>query len=280
MSENLLQDRYVKVGNINTRFWTAGNKGPSVLLIHGAGGSVENWLPNIGAFTEEYRIYALDLPGFGRSDKPSIPYSVPYLAEFVPDFLAVHGVERAHIVGHSMGGAIALQMAFSRPNMLDKLVLVDALGFGTRAHVALRLMALPFIGERMIRPSRKGTKNLFKTAFFNPAVLTEEMIDFVIETAGLPGYGEAFLSAGRSFSSVWGVKRKFVQSIVDNARRLRCPTLVIWGKQDKLLPVEHAHVADSVIANAKLQLFDACGHLPQLEHPEAFNSTVLRFLAG
>ena len=280
MSQNLPQDRYVKVGNINTRFWTAGNKGPAVLLIHGLGGSAENWQPNIDALAEKYRVYVLDLPGFGRSDKPVVPYSVPYFAGFLPEFLALQGIERVTLVGNSMGGAIAVQVACSRPDMVDKLVLVDAAGFGTKANIAFRLVSIPFLGERLIRSSRKATQNVLRTLFHDPSLVTEEMIDFALEIAGRPGYRESFLTTVRSVLSFRGAKGTFVQSTLDSAHRLRCPTLVVWGRQDKLLPIQDAHIAASVIPNAKLELLDACGHCPQLEHPEAFNSTVLRFLGG
>lgn len=280
MSENLRKDRYFKVGDINTRFWKAGNKGPSVVLIHGLGGCVENWQQNIDAFAEEYRVYALDLPGFGRSDKPAVPYSIPYLAQFVQDFLTTQGVRRATMVGNSMGGAIALELAFSSADMVDKLVLVDAAGFGTEVNIAFRLITVPFIGECLSRPSRKGSENMLRTLFFDPSMITEEMIDFGLELALLPGRGKAFLSTARSFLGFRGVKQAIVKSVIDNAHRLSCPTLIVWGKQDRIFPVEHAHVGAKVIPNATLQLFDACGHCPHLEYPEAFNSTVLQFLAG
>jgi len=280
MFENHRQDRYVKVGNINTRFWTAGNRGQSVILIHGLGGFVESWQQNIDAFAEEHRVYALDLPGFGRSDKPAAPYSIPYLAQFVIDFLTTQGIRRATIVGNSLGGAIALELAFSCTDMVEKLVLVDAAGFGTKVHIALRLITIPFIGECISRPSRKGTEKFLKTAFFDESMITEEMIDFGLEMANLPGGGKALLSTARSFLGFRGAKQTFIQNVIANSNHLSCPTLIVWGRQDKVLPIEGAHIAAKVIPNAELQLFDACGHTPQLEHPEAFNSAVLQFLTG
>jgi pimeloyl-ACP methyl ester carboxylesterase len=280
MPGNDLKDRYVKVGSINTRYWAEGDKGPSMVLIHGLGGSIENWVSNIGALAENHHVYALDLVGFGRSDKPEVPYSVSYLKQFVIDFLALQGVEKATIVGNSMGGAVALHLAFSRPDMVDNIVLVDSGGFGTQVHINFRLVTLPLIGERLIHPSRKGTIAVLNTIFFDPSVITEEMIDVGQEIATLPGCGQAFLTTARSFLSFWGQKRDFVRSITDNVHRLRCPTLIIWGKQDKVLPIEHAHVAASVVPNATLQVFDSCGHAPQAERPVDFNATVLQFLAG
>jgi pimeloyl-ACP methyl ester carboxylesterase len=279
MSGNVLQDRYVKVGNINTRFWTAGTTGPSILMIHGLGGSVEFWQPNVGALGETHRVYALDLPGFGRSDKPAAPYSIPYFTRFVTDFLTSQGVERTHLVGNSLGGAIALAVAASRPDMVGRLVLVDPVGFGTAVHMMLRTVSLPLLGERVMRPSRKGIENMLKTLFLDPLTVTQEMTDNSFEIASLPGSGWSFVTTARSLFGFWGTKRNVRESAIDNARSLRCPSLIIWGKQDKILPATQARSAVKVIPNATLQLFDSSGHCPQLEQPAEFNSTVLRFLA-
>jgi pimeloyl-ACP methyl ester carboxylesterase len=104
MPENLMEDRYVKVGNINTRFWIAGTEGTPVLLIHRAGGCIENWQPNINALGQKHRVYALDLAGSGISDKPTVQYSVPFLAQFVFDFFTIQNVQKVYIIGNSMGG--------------------------------------------------------------------------------------------------------------------------------------------------------------------------------
>ncbi len=273
------QDRYVKVGNINIRFWAKGDKGAAVLLIHGLGGSVENWQSNIDAFAEKFRVYALDLPGFGRSDKPNAPYSVPYLAGFIPEFLATQGIKKANIIGNSLGGAIAVHFASAYPSMAEKLVLVDPAGYGTESHIVLRLITVPSLGEVLIRPSRKGTTKMLTTLLYDPSVVTKEMIDFGLEIAGLPGYGRSFLATARSVLTIRGAKDAFVKSTLDRSRQVGCPTLVIWGKEDRLLPLEHGYNAIGAIPKARLHLIDACGHCPQIEQPEAFNATLLSFLS-
>ncbi len=278
MSGNLPEDRYVKVGNLNTRFWAAGDKGTAILLIHGLGGSVENWQPNIDAFAEKFRVYALDLPGFGRSDKPDVPYSVPYLAEFIPEFLAAQGIKKASVVGNSLGGAIAVHLASAYPDMVEKLVLVDPAGFGTESHILLRLISVPSLGEILVRPSRKGTTKVLTALFYDPSVVTKEMVEVGFEIACLPGYSRSFLATARSVLTIRGTKGAFVKSTLERSRQVRCPTLVIWGKEDRLLPLEHGYKAVGAIPEARLHLFDACGHCPQIEQADAFNVTVLPFL--
>ena len=280
MSDKLLNDRYIKIGNINTHYWAAGDEGPVLILIHGLGRSLETWKLNIDALAQKHRVYALDLAGFGRSDKPMVQYSVPYLTQFVRDFLVSQQVDRATIIGNSMGGAIALQMAFSHPEWIHKLILVAPVGFGTELYMGLRLVTVPYIGEIMTRPHHIGARFMLKSIIFDKSLITNEMIDLEFQIAALPGAGNALLATARSFLGIKGVKPKFVNSIVSNVHRLKCPTLVIWGKQDKILPVRQAHHAAHKIPNAKLKLLDECGHTPSLEYSETFNSTVLEFLAG
>ena len=116
------QDQYVDVQGVTTRYWTAGSTGSPVVLIHGIGGYAENWLPTFGALATEHQVCALDLIGQGRTDKPlDVPYSIDALAQFVKDFMAATGIEHAHVVGHSLGGAIATRLVLMHPETVDNL---------------------------------------------------------------------------------------------------------------------------------------------------------------
>ncbi len=124
------QDRYVQVGQINTRYWTEGDKGTTVILLHGIGSSVETWTYNISVLAQHHRVYAVDLVGAGRSDKPPATYSLTYLAQFVLGFMDAMSIECASLVGNSLGGGVALQFALNFPQKVEKLVLVNSLGLG------------------------------------------------------------------------------------------------------------------------------------------------------
>ena len=123
MTAQTAQDQYVQVGRINTRFRALGNGGSDVILIHGLGGYLEHWTENIEPLADHHRVYALDLVGFGRSDKPEAAYSMPFFARFVRDFMDGQGIERATLAGNSLGGSIALQFAIDFPERVEKLVL-------------------------------------------------------------------------------------------------------------------------------------------------------------
>jgi pimeloyl-ACP methyl ester carboxylesterase len=279
MSTQAPQVQYTKVGQINTRFWALGDEGSTVLLIHGIGGSLEDWMLNSDALSEHHRVYALDLVGSGHSDKPSVSYTFSYLAQFVNDFMEAQNIDRASLIGHSLGGGVSLQFTIQFPDKVDKLVLVNSAGLGKEGSILFRLPTLPILGELLTRPSRKGTANLLKACVHDPAVVTDELIELAYSLAVLPGAQNAFLSTVRSLGNFRGIRKDFLRSIVDNLGTITAPTLVFWGQQDRILPVAHAYIAEKRIPNARLHIFNPCGHLTQLERPEEFNSIVLKFLA-
>lgn len=110
------QDRYIRVGQINIRYWAEGSQGSPVVLIHGIGGYIESWLPSFDVLAAQHRVYAVDLLGHGRTDKPlDVSYKIADLAQFVKDFMAALEIEHAHLVGHSLGGAIATRLSLVCP---------------------------------------------------------------------------------------------------------------------------------------------------------------------
>jgi pimeloyl-ACP methyl ester carboxylesterase len=279
MSAQTPQDQYIKVGQINTRFWTAGDEGTIVMLIHGIGDSVETWILNIIALAQHHRVYAIDLVGFGRSDKPKVPYSLSYGAQFVSDFMEAQHIDKASLVGNSMGGGVALQFAIQFPDKVEKLVLADSAGLGKELAPFFRLFTLPLIGECLTRPSRKGTAWLLKELVYDPAMITDELVETCYQLAVLPRAQKSFLSALRAGVNLCGMRTKVVRSIVDNLATITAPTLIIWGRQDRVFPLTHAYVAQGRIPDAELHIFDPCGHAPHFELPEEFNALVLEFLA-
>lgn len=278
MKKQSYEDQYINVGGINTRFWTAGDEGKILVLIHGAFSSVEFWLSNLPALAENYRVYALDMPGFGLTDK--IPFnSFPQGAQFINDFMKTQNIDRASLIGHSMGGGLSLQYIYRYPDKVERLILVNAFGLGRKMHIIFKLLSIPVIGELISRPSRNGSKRTLNTAVYNRSVVTDEMVDLSYRLAKIPGTQKAFLSMIRKEMNVFGVPPEFIRSFTDNLHTITAPTLIIWGEQDPILPLEQAYVALKQIPDARLEVFERCGHLPHLEYPDRFNSLVLEFLA-
>jgi 4,5:9,10-diseco-3-hydroxy-5,9,17-trioxoandrosta-1(10),2-diene-4-oate hydrolase len=251
-----------------------------VLLIHGIGGSVEEWRLNIETLAERHRVYAIDMVGFGYSDKPAAKYSFSYLAQFVNDFIDAQTIERATLIGHSLGGGVVLKFAIQFPNKVDRLVLVSSAGLGKEVHLAFRLSSLPLIGNWLTRPSRKGTAQLLADCYFDQDLITDEFIEFKYQMGSLPGAQQSFLSTVRTSANFRGLRDHVINSIVDNLAAITAPKFIIWGQQDRILPVAHAQVAASKIPSARLHIFDPCGHCPPEERPAEFNPLVSEFLAG
>jgi 4,5:9,10-diseco-3-hydroxy-5,9,17-trioxoandrosta-1(10),2-diene-4-oate hydrolase len=280
MAEQTPQDQYVKVGDINTRFRTAGDEGTTVILVHGIGDAVETWESNIQVLGEHHRVYALDIMGFGRSDKPRIQPSLSIGAQFVSDFMETQHIERASVIGNSMGGGISLQFALQFPDKLEKLVLESAAALGTGVATFFRVFSIPVIGELLTRPSHWGTAWLLKQIAYDPALITDDMVELYYQLTKLPGAQWSFLTALRVGVNFFGQRPEFTRPIVENLGKIKCPTLIIWGQQDRIIPVAHAQVARNGIPTSELQILDPCGHGPHFERPDDFNKLVLDFLAG
>ncbi len=280
MSEQQLKDQYVQVGNIRTRYWALGEGESTVILLHGIGCYIENWEENIAALAQGRRVYALDLPGFGRSDKPQIRFSYPYFVEFVKKFMAVQNVDKAVLIGESMGGGIVLLFALQYPHQVEKMVLADSAGMGREVSISLRMLTIPILGELLARPSRKGAIQVLRQIFYNQALITDQMIEEAFEMSLLPGAQRCLLSMLRSGCNIWGGKSAAYHAVLDRLEELRMPALIIWGAQDRILPVAHAHIAAQRLPNAKLHIFDQCGHMPNIEHAQEFNALVIDFLSN
>ena len=273
-----MEDKFVQVGQVRTRYRTLGDQGSTVILLHGIARSLEDWSENMRALSSLHRVFALDLVGFGLSDKPDLPYSVPFLAGFVRQFMQTLGLEPAVLMGNSMGGAVALELAFSNPELVEALVLAAPAGIGPKGAKWLAWCSVPIVGELIAQPSRAGTERIQKSLFANPDFFTPERITRDFELAVQPGATKAFLKTLRSMANYNGVRSSLYEPTLERLGLLKIPTLIVWGVQDHVLPVEYAPVAHAKIPNSELEMYDPCGHFPMLERSDEFNARVLAFL--
>ena len=267
------KDHHVKVGKIKTRFWVEGSQGPHVLLIHGLGGYVESWEQNIAPLAEYYQVYALDLPGHGLTDKPlDFSYKIEDLAIFIRDFMGAVQVDKAHIMGHSLGGAIATRLALKFSNVVEKLVLVGSAGLGRESSTMFSLMGIPILGELITRPSLASSANNAKFLVFDPALMTPDSAALNYRMTSLPNAQKAFLKTLRENSYLLGQDKSMYGPNVGGLGKIAKPVLVIWGREDKLVPVSHAEVAAQGLPDVCVQILEKCGHLPMIEHPQVLMS--------
>jgi len=273
---NNLDAKYVSVNGVRIRYVLEG-KGPPVLLLHGFGQFLEGWILNLGPLSENYQVCALDFPGHGLSEKPRIDYSLPIAVKFVSDFMQALKIERASLVGHSIGGLVSLITAINSPEKVDKLVLVDCAGLTTETSLRKKLVALPGIGEIVVRPTtRAGTRQGMRRALYNRDFITEKMVDLNYRYLKMPGAKEAMLSIIRCGVRLNGPNSQAIAA--DKLQMVSVPTLLIHGAQDQSIPLRHSRIACRLIPEAQLRVIEASGHCPFLEKADEFNEAVLSFL--
>jgi pimeloyl-ACP methyl ester carboxylesterase len=252
-------------------------EGSPVVFIHGLSGCWQNWLENIPFFARNHRVIAMDLPGFGSSELPNEEISIPGYGCFVDSFLETIGVEHAAIVGHSMGGFIAAETAIAVPHRVERLVLVSAAGGYpvTRARDRLGLTAFrlsapltPAVitrrAELMRRPRLRASLLLSVVRY--PSRISPELVYEVTSGAGKPG----FLSALKALGSY---------DFRDRLPEIDDPTLIVWGRNDRIVSVRGADIYERLIPGARKVIFEQTGHVPMLERPARFNRLVADFLA-
>ncbi|MBM3238514.1 alpha/beta fold hydrolase [Candidatus Poribacteria bacterium] len=282
--KSVIESQYIQIGDVNVHYLTAptsviGEEGKSspVILIHGLGAFAETWIYNILPLSKKFCVYAPDVVGFGHSDKPDVIYSLAYFVNFLEDFMDALSIERASIVGNSMGGLIALSFALEHPERVDKLVLVDNAGFGKKVSWGLRLLTLPLIGKLLTaKTSKSGIKRGLSGSFYNSKFVTDEWVEKAYAISRLPGSKRTFLATLRSGVGILGLKREAI--LLDKLPQLQVPTLIVWGKEDKVISVSQAYAAFKKIPKAQLHIFEKCGHAPQVEKAEEFNRVVSEFL--
>ena len=270
------ESRYATVDGISTHYVVAG-EGPPVLLIHGLGASVVTWRDNIGPLSAAHRVYAVDLPGHGDSDKPDIDYAVDTMVRFVVRFLESLNVESTAIIGNSIGGALGLITALRHPELVTRLLLVDSAGLGREISAYLKLVSIPGLGALLESSRVGGTRLMLKKVFTDETFVTQELLDELYRSRQMPGAKEAVVKVIRRTVSLRGVRREFLY--LDDLPSLSMPLMLVWGAQDLILPVSHAYRASEAAPNALLKVFDECGHWPHMERASEFNSLALDFLS-
>jgi pimeloyl-ACP methyl ester carboxylesterase len=256
--------------------------GPVLLLIHGMGGSYENWREVMEPLARRHRVIAPDLPGHGTSAPGAGDYSLGALATGLRDLLLALGHDRATLVGHSLGGGIAMQLAYQFPELAERLVLVSSGGLGPEVSVILRAAALP-------------GADLFIAATAKPGRLAGAVLGRGLAAIGLRptadvaevASGYASLADGERRAAFLATLRSVINSggqLIDGRDRLYLaadvPVLILWGARDPIIPVRHGEHAHEAIPGSRFEIFEGVGHVPQLEAPGRFVAVLEEFIDG
>jgi 2-hydroxy-6-oxonona-2,4-dienedioate hydrolase len=244
------------------RYYDVGS-GPPLLLIHGIGGDADEWVFCLEPFSKSHRVLALDLLGFGRSGKRPIEYHIAGFVEVVGHFLKTLRIDHAAILGESLGGWIAAAFALKFPEIVDKLILVDAAG------VWGDIKNLPVD----VRVSTIGhLREVFQLLFYDKRLVSEALVDMAYRLHLERGDGYTIDSVLRSQEG----GRERLDNVIGG---IAAPTLIVWGEQDEMIPLTVGQRLQKLIAGSKLEVIPQCGHLPALEKPAEFARRVLEFLA-
>ncbi|MDP3939437.1 MAG: alpha/beta fold hydrolase [Deltaproteobacteria bacterium] len=264
----------IEVNGVKAHYVDEG-EGPVIVLLHGFTMSTHSWRFNIAPLAKRFRVIAVDLPGFGQSEKPrQFLYDMTGFARWVCDFLDALGVCRAAFVGNSMGGGVAYTVATTEPDRVSSLVLVDAVGYQPRNErfFIFRIMGIPWLGE-------------FSTATLNGLAVRLILRTFIFHDPGfvtadvVREYIAPLKSAGGRAAALRTI-RTIDFDAAPGSVPCRRPTLILWGDRDRIVPVSHAQLFARDLQDAKLHVFENAGHFPQVERAEAFNHEVETFVAA
>ena len=255
--------------------------GPVLLLLHGLGCDHKTWLPVIASLSRRYTVIAPDLLGHGRSDKPRADYSVAGYANGMRDLLTVLGVDRVTVVGHSFGGGVAMQFAYQFPERTERMVLVAPGGLGPEVSPAIRAVTLPGFSQAMAVVSLPGLRQATTfglRALANTGVPAVRDLDEVAAMVDSFKDPMARAAVHRVVSSVVDWRGQLV-TMVDRAYLTQAMAIcVIWGRDDAVIPVRHAQVAEELAPGVTVEVVDDAGHFPHKDHPQRFVRILDQFI--
>jgi 2-hydroxymuconate-semialdehyde hydrolase/2-hydroxy-6-oxo-octa-2,4-dienoate hydrolase len=267
-----LKPRTIDAAGIQTSYLEAG-AGEPIVMLHGSGPGVSgmaNWQHNIGALSRRFRVLAPDIVGFGATKRPDdIVYSLRTWTDHVWAFLDAHGIQKTAIVGNSLGGRIALQMATDSPHRITKMVLMGAPGVGMTLTEGLAAL-------RAYQPSHDAMRDLLRNYFaVDPAMITDDLVAIRYEASIADGAYEAYRAMffdPRHDGSELGITE-------DEVRAITTPALLVHGREDKVVPMQVSVTMLGLLSNADLHVFSACGHWTQIERADEFSALISDYLS-
>jgi len=252
----------LKMGRIKINYFTCGN-GEPLVIVHGGGEGAESWFKNIEELSKNYRVYIPDLPGFGDSQSINNRFSLVEYIAFIEDFTNALDIGPFYLVGHSIGGGIALHYAFHYPDRVSALILVNSFCLGKDIALWIRILSASALCRSLghvilaIFRAIKWLAQQFWAPFHVASMISKIKMDM-----------------GRTMTNLWGQSN----ALQDQLPELTMPTLIVWGAKDIIVPASHAYEAAKTIPNCQLHIFEDCGHSAYKQKVSEFSGVVVKFL--
>lgn len=270
-------EKSVEIEGRKVNYVELGDKSKPVLLfVHGIMGTWRNWIFNLLPFCDRYRVIAIDLPGFGESEMPAQKLTMEHYAENVKSFCDALGIKQVTLIGNSMGGLVGALVAKRTPELLKKLVLVDAAGFSTSNRYLKRvtkyrrvleaIFALGYLVRKFVAANKYAAAAFTKIVLWRPMNISSELMLVLLNGLGRPG----FVDAARSIA--------FMR--IDRVPgEITADTMIVWGRNDQLIPKRDAFRYAKMLPGARFELMEDTGHIPMFETPDEFNALIEDFIA-
>lgn len=281
-----MEARSAKAGDLTLSYYDEGESRPEVggglplVMLHGGGPGASarsNFEPAVPHFASSFRVLAVDMPGFGGSDKPAVVGNYfRFAADHVVALLDELGLERVHLLGNSLGGGTAARLAIEHPDRVGRLVLMGPGGLSLNLFHADPTEGVKRLTEFNLEPSREALRAFISTMVHDQSLVTDELVEQRYADATAPGSREAMISMGMSFFDPATAEDGMVWR---DAHRIKHHTLLTWGREDRVNPLDGALVALKAIRRARLHVFPNCGHWAQIEAAEEFAEVATAFLS-
>lgn len=272
-ADRFAQGRFIDLDGQPTHYIEKGEGAP-VILLHGFFYDSYLWVSNIDVLAERFKVYALDLWGFGYSTREPMDYGYQLYSDQVSTFMDALGIQRASLVGQSMGGGTAIVFCLQHRERVDKLLLVGSGGMPHSLPLAPKIITLPWVGEFLFGLSTNAIrrKNLGDFMIHNKELLAESYVENVTRFHKIKDTTECLLTIFR---------KQFFFSLSDEIHRLAkldVPILIVWGREDKSIPLRIGEEMHRILEGSRLEIIDEAGHVPNYERPEVFNQLAIDFL--
>ena len=261
-----MDEKFVSVNGNKIRYLEEGHSDQNLILMHGLGGYAERWSNLIPLLSKKFHIFAPDIIGYGQSDKPSVDYTPEFFMKFVFDFIETMGIKKTYMIGTSLGGQIVVECAATQNPIIEKIILISPAGIMRKSTPTLDAYTMA-----ALYPTKESVKIAYQMMVGPGKQVSEISIERFVNNMSRPNAKMVFLS------TLLGLKN--APDIFEKLGKITAPVLLIWGKDDSLIPFEYSQQFVSCINNCEFIPMEGCGHSPYVEDPEKLSELVIKFLS-